>query len=266
MSKDRIAYLGPKATFTNEAALKYFGTNNIFIPVKRIKEMFYKLKNKDVDYCVVPSENSTGGSIGDTLDLFVKTDLKIYDQTTLKIKQNLLSLYKKEEITKIFAHPQSFRQCSDYITNNFSNAEIIETYSNAEAAEFAKKTKYSASIGSVLCINEYHLNLVEEEINDNKNNETRFFIISNDKQHVFKDKSLIIFAVKNKPGKLYDALKVFKDCEINMTKIESRPSQVRNWDYVFIVEYENSMKIKNNVKLIKKLKKKCSYLDYLGSY
>ncbi len=266
----KIGYLGPKATFSHEAGLKYF--QNIdekkieFIPVNKIHDIFEKIKNNELTYAVLPFENSTGGTIGDTLDLFIKTDLKIFDQIILNVTQNLLSSTTKEKIKRIYAHYQSFMQCSEYLAKNFQNVEIIEASSNAKAAILASEDKEGAAIGPLLCAKEYNLNVLEEKINNKQDNQTKFFVICKELRHIFKNKSLIIFSVPNKPGSLYKILKIFYKKKINMTKIESRPSREKNWEYVFIIEYENSKSIKKNIDLIKKLKKNCDYFDYLGSY
>lgn len=267
MKRCKVVYLGPKFTFSHEAAIKYFGEDCDYEPINRINDVFDKISLNDYDYGVAPAENSVGGAIGDTLDLFIKTDLKIYDQITLNIKQNLISLCPdKKDIKKIFSHPQSFFQCSGYIKKNFPDCECIETASNAKAAIFALEEPNSASIGPYLLAKEYGLNILEEGINDKKDNQTKFFIISKKYKSLTKRKSLIIFSLLNKPGTLYRIMKVFKNQKINMTKIESRPSKEKNWEYVFIVEYENSPNIAKNAKLIDEIKKKCDYFDYLGSY
>lgn len=262
----RVAYLGPKATFTHEAAVKYFGYNNDYLPINRISGIFQAIVDGSADFGVVPVENSTGGSVTDTLDLFIKTDLKVYDRITLQIKHNLLAPCAREEIKRVYAHPQALTQCSDYLNKNFPEAEQVAALSNAEGVRIARKEGQAAGIGSILCVNEYALNIIDKEINDNKDNETRFYIISKEKHKLLKDRSLILLSVKNKIGSLYDILKIFKRSRINMTRIESRPSRVKNWDYVFIIEYENSKCIKRNLKLLHKLKKHCNFVDYLGSY
>lgn len=266
MENKKIAYLGPKATFTEEAALRYFHENNSFIPVSRIDDVFRKVINGEADFGVVPVENSIAGTIVDTMDLFVTTDLKIYDQITIEIRQTLLSRYKREKIKKIFSHPNSFYQCSKYIFDNFPKVEYIETTSNSKAAVLALEEPFSASIGPLLCAKEYGLNVLEENINDFKHNETKFFIISKDLREEIKKKSMIIFSVPNKPGSLYHALKFFKKNKVNMTKIESRPSKMKKWDYVFIVEYDNNPDIKKVNRLLSKMEKLCDYFNYLGSY
>lgn len=267
-----VGYLGPKATFSHEASIKYFQNNREFnksiefIPVNKISDIFDKMKNDQIDYAVLPFENSTGGTIADTLDLFIKTDLKIFDQIILTINQNLLSITTKDKIKRIYAHYQSFMQCSEYISKNFKDVEIIEVSSNAKAAIMASEDKESAAIGPLLCAKEYNLNIIEEKINNKEDNETKFFVICKGLRYIFKNKSLIIFSVPNRAGSLYKVLRIFYKSNINMTKIESRPSKEKKWEYVFIIEYENSKSIKKNLSLLKRLKKRCDYFDYLGSY
>jgi chorismate mutase / prephenate dehydratase len=262
----KIAYLGPKASFAHEASLKYFGSDQEFLPVNRINDVFNEVMKNDADFGMVPAENSIGGSVGDTLDLFINTDLKVFDQITLKIIQNLLSKTEKNGIKKIFSHPQSLMQCTNYIARNFPDIECIDTFSNSKACILASSESNSAAIGPRLCGDEYGLNIIEEDINDSKNNETRFYIVSNEINNNKKTKSLIIFSVPNRSGSLFDILKIFKKLRINMTRIESRPSKIKNWEYVFIVEFENSDDNSLNEKLIIDLKRKCDYFDYLGTY
>jgi len=262
-----VAYLGPDGTFCHEAALTYFKNNNKnYIPVKRIDDVFRKVINDECLYGVVPAENSIAGTIVDTIDLFAQTEIKIYDQITLEIRQTLLSNSKKEKITKIYTHSHSFYQCSKYLIDNFPNAEYIETTSNSKAAIIAANEPNSAAIGPLLCAKEYGLKVIEENINDFKHNETKFFVISKKVEDILKEKSLIIFSVPNKSGSLFNLLKIFKKNKVNMTRIESRPSKLKKWDYIFIIEYENLKDINKIKKVINKAKKICDYFNYLGSY
>jgi len=266
MENKNIAYFGPKATFTHEAALKYFHKNNNLIPVDRIEDVFRKVINNDADFGVVPAENSIAGTIVDTIDLFVQTQLKIYDQISIEIIQNLLSKTTKEKIKKIYSHAHSLHQCSKYLLDNFPNIEYIESTSNSKAAIQSSKDPDSASIGPLLCAAEYGLDIIEKNINDFKHNETKFFIISKNPVETLKKKSMIIFSVPNSPGSLFHVLKIFKKNKINMTRIESRPSKLKKWDYVFIIEYENSAIKSHNEKLLNQMQKNCEYFNYLGSY
>jgi chorismate mutase/prephenate dehydratase len=267
MNNKNIAYLGPKATFTHEASLKYFNNdNNNFMPVNKIEDVFRKVIDNEADFGVVPAENSVAGTIVDTIDLFIKTELKIFDQVTIEIRQNLISNTAKDKIKRIYSHPNSFLQCSKYIFENFRNVEFIETTSNSKAALLAKNDIESASIGPALCASEYGLKLLEENINDFEHNETKFFIISKAEPETLKEKSMIIFSVPNKPGGLFKILKIFKRNKVNMTRIESRPSKIKKWDYVFIIEFDNPKTNLKLNKLIDQLKNACVFFNYLGSY
>jgi len=266
MENMNVAYLGPKATFCHEAAIKYFGEANNLMPVTRIDDVFRRVINGEANFGVVPIENSVAGTIVDSMDLFVTTNAKIHDEVTLEIRQNLMAKIKHEAIKKIYSHSSSLYQCSKYLIDNFPKSEYIETTSNAKAAQHAAEEPDAASIGPALCAKEYGLNMLEESINDYKHNETKFFIIAKNTSLEQKNKSMIIFSVINKPGSLYHALKAFKRHRINMTKIESRPSKIRKWDYVFIVEYENLKDPKKIKKFLKNLEKHCGYFNYLGSY
>lgn len=263
---NKVAYLGPESSFTNEASIMYFGDDSLYLSVNRIRDVIDKINNNEVDYGVVPSENSIGGTIQDTLDLFINTGLKVFDQITLKINQNLMANCSKEQIRRIYSHPQSLMQCSSYIKDNFKGVDIIESLSNSKAALIASEEEFSASIGPKLCSTTYGLKIIEENIQDSENNQTKFFIISKEIQKKLRSKSLILFSVKNKPGSLFEILKILRKFKINMTKIESRPSKVKNWEYVFIIEYENPSEEKVNYKLLNNLKKICEYLEYLGNY
>ncbi len=266
MNNSKIAYLGPEGTFTHQAALLFFGNDNKFIPVSRIKDVFSAIYSGQANYGVVPAENSTGGVIADTMDLFINTRLKVYDEIKISITQNLLSNIDKSEIKRIYSHPQSFAQCSGYLSSYFPDVELVETNSNTEAAIMATKDKNGASIGPEMGAEMYSLQVLEKGINDNKDNTTRFFIVSNICRSELRTKSVILFSVPNKFGALYYILKIFKDNTCNMTQIASRPAKTKNWDYVFIVEFENLTNQKKNKKMIEKLKRNTDFFDYLGTY
>lgn len=266
MENKNIAYLGPKASFTNEACLKYFKKNNNFMPLTRSDDVFRKVITGEADFGVVPVENSIAGTVTDTIDLFVTTNVKIYDQVSVEISQTLLSKTNKDKLKRIYSHPHSFYQCSKYLFDNFPKVEYIETTSNSKAALLAAEDKEAASIGPRLCAAEYDLNILEENINDFKHNETKFFIVAKNPQDIFKEKSMIIFSAPDRPGSLYHVLRAFKATKINMTKIESRPSKLKKWDYVFVVEYENNGDSNKVKKLLHKIEKMCDYFNYLGSY
>lgn len=260
----KIGYLGPEATFTHEAAVKYFSENEILQPRMKISDIFYAIASNEIDYGVVPAENSTGGSVSDTLDLFIETDVKIYDQLILEIRQTFLSNAK--DIKRIYSKEQSFYQCGKFLRDNYNEAEFITMFSNAAAAERAVKDEHGAAIGPVHLSSKYGLGIVNEFINDKDNNQTKFYIVSNEVRSEIRSKSLILFSVPNESGALLNVLSVLKKHNVNMTKIESRPSKRKNWEYVFIVEFENKVNEEETLVVLNEFKNLCSFYDFLGTY
>lgn len=264
--KPMVAFLGPQGTFTQEALFKYFGDDADSHSCSKIRDVFNSVIFKKTDYGIVPAENSVGGSISDTLDLFTQTDVKIYDQTSLKIKHNLLANCTKDKIKKIYSHPQVFLQCSEYINSNFKGIEIVETDSTSRAASIVKDEGNSAVIGNEILSKFYGIDIIERAVNDSGDNETKFFIISNEINPDLKSKSLILFSAKNSPGSLFKIIKIFNRKKINMTRIESRPSKINKWEYVFLIEYTNQSSREANEKLLKLIAEKTFFIKYLGSY
>jgi chorismate mutase / prephenate dehydratase len=263
--EEKIAYLGPKSSFTHEAALIAF-PNNELVEKKTIMEVFESVEKKETTFGVVPIENSSGGSVPFTLDELVSGKFFIKKEFFLKIKQNLVGNSELENIKKIYSHPQGFAQCQNWLKNNAKSIELIETTSTSKAAEISAKEKNSAAICSTLAAKEFNLKIIEENINDDLENTTRFVIISSKiNQNLEDKKSSIIFGVKNEPGSLFNALEAFKKFEVNMTKIESRPSKKKKWEYLFFIDFEGNLeetKVKN---ALKEIEKNCVEIILLGS-
>ncbi len=266
MAEKIIGYLGPRGTFTHEAAIEYFDENNKFIACDKIADVFHNVNDNLFDFGVVPVENSVGGTITETIDQFFKTQTRVYDQTSISIKQALMSSKTDSTIEKIYAHDQSFRQCSIFIRENYPNAELIEATSNAKAAISASSDPNSASIGPEICAKEYNLNILKCPINDRNDNETKFFIISKSIQGELKDRGMMVFSLPNKSGALFRIIKIFNNRKINMTKIESRPSMIKKWEYFFIVEYELKNIKDRHDRLIKEVQHKTEFFKFIGSY
>lgn len=263
----KIAYLGPEGSFTHMAAVKYFGEEgNLFFCFSRIVEAAERIEKGETDFCVVPAENSTGGLIADTLDLFVHRNLKVFDEIRIPIIQNLLSNTKREEILRIYSHPQSFLQCREYLSRCFPKAELIMANSNSQAALTASGDPFSAAIGPLCGAQLHGLQILEEAINDSKTNVTRFFILSKESSVECKGKSMILFSVPNQAGALYKILKTFRRYRCNMTQIASRPSKEKNWEYIFIIEFENLRKRKKTEEMLRKIERCCVYCNYIGTY
>lgn len=237
----KVGYLGPKGTFSYEICNKVY-PNEEKIPFKTIKETILELKNNNIEEAIVPIENSLQGCVTETLDTIIQNkDIIIKEERNVKIRQNLMAkeTYRLDEIKEIYSHPQAISQCRNYIYNNLPNAEIIESLSTALAASEVSKREYTACIGNKECIKEYNLKLLQEDLQDNDSNETKFWILSK-KVTQIKDanKITMIFTTKNQPGALYNALELFHNKNINLTKIESRPTKNKLGEYYFLIDIE----------------------------
>jgi chorismate mutase/prephenate dehydratase len=262
-----IAYLGPEATFTHQAAIKRFGSSLRYSSQKTIADVFTEVSKNRADYGVVPIENSTEGVVTHTLDMFVDSDLKIVSQIVLRVQHCLLSNARRTQIRKLYAHPQSLAQCRGWVQNHLPRVEIIETSSNARSAEFARKEKNSAAIAGALAAEKYRLPVLEYDIQDNAANATRFLVLGRQCSPVTgKDRTSIMFSIVDKVGALYQALAPFRRLRINMTKIESRPSKRKVWEYFFFVDCDGHMLDRKVAKALTLLGEQCSFVKVLGSY
>jgi len=264
----RIGCLGPLATFTHLAAIRHFGSASVIVPVITIKEVFDAVEAEKADFGVVPIENSTEGIISYTLDLFMDYDLKVSAEVMLKITHNLLSKSgDKTKIRKIYSFSPPTAQCRRWLAANMAGVPIIEATSTANAAELASRDDEAAAIASELAAEIYNLKFVEKSIEDSKHNFTRFLVISKEfPKKSGRDKTSVMFSVKNKPGSLYSVLEPFKKAKINLTKIESRPSKRKAWEYIFFVDMEGHIEDKKLKKAVEAMRDDCLYLKVLGSY
>ncbi|MCM8796872.1 MAG: prephenate dehydratase [Candidatus Omnitrophica bacterium] len=263
----QIAYFGPEATFTHLAALKRFGSQVSYMPCASITDVFTEVERGSCDYGVVPIENSIEGAVTHTLDMLVDSDLKICSQVILDISHNLLSRYPLSKIHKVYSIAQVFGQCRIWLQQNLAGRELIEVSSTAAAAKITKKEKYSACIASALAAKVYDLNIVASGIEDSPHNITRFLVVGRtDAVPTGKDKTSILFSIKDRVGALHDMLVPFKKYGINLTKIESRPSKRKAWDYYFFVDMEGHRDNPRVKKALKELEDKCKFLKILGSY
>ena len=264
----KVSYLGPSATFTHLAAKRQFGSSADYMPESTIKEVFDSVSRDKARYGVVPIENSTEGVVNYTLDMFVDSDLKIAFEIMLPISHNLLSKTgKKADIKKIYSHSQARAQCRGWLESNFPGIPVIEELSTAAAAKRVSKDTSAAAVASELAASEYNLQFVEKGIEDNKTNFTRFLVIAKESLgKTGRDKTSIMFSVKDKPGALYLILRPFARHRINLTKIESRPSKRKAWEYFFFVDLEGHIDDKGVRKAINSVKKECLFFKVLGSY
>jgi len=261
-----VAYLGPQGTFTHLAAIKKFGKKPKYIPTDSISDVFDKVDAGEAGYGVVPIENSTEGVINYTLDMFFVSSLNICAEVILNISHSLLGKSTKN-IKRVYSNPQVFAQCRKWISRSLKGVELIPASSTAKAALEAKKDRGGACIGNKILADLYGLKILASSIEDSHSNYTRFLIIAkNDSPPSGKDKTSILFSVKDRVGALYDVLSSFKSCGINLTKIESRPSKKKPWEYYFFVDFEGHKSSSSVQRGLKKLEKGCVFVKILGSY
>jgi len=263
-----VAYLGPPLTFTHLAALSHFGRSVDYVECGGIGEVFGEVDKGRAGYGVVPIENSIEGAVNYTFDMFVNSDLKICSEIYLEISHNLLSRLRDiKKIKKVYSHPQVFAQCRRWIEKNIPRAELIEVSSTSKAAERSAGEKNAACIASLMAAGHYGLRALARCIEDTAHNVTRFLIIGRDSaKPTGNDKTSIMFSIKDKVGALHDMLVPFKKNKINLTKIESRPSRLKAWEYYFFMDLEGHSSGKKVKKALKELAKNCAYLKVLGSY
>ena len=264
----KVAYFGPLATYTHLAALRHFGSSASFLPVENIKGVFDSVDSGKAEFGVVPIENSNEGVVSSTLDLFMDYELKISAEVMLEISHNLLSKSgDKSKIKKVYSNPQAAAQCRLWVESNLPGIPMLESVSTAKAAEIAAQDDEAAAIASELAAKVYDLQFVEKSIGDSKHNFTRFLVISKVfPQKTGSDKTSIMFSIKDKPGALHDILSPFKKAKINLTKIESRPSKRKAWEYIFFVDMEGHIEDRKVRRAIDSIKDSCLYVKILGSY
>ena len=261
-----IAYFGPEATFTHQAAMQKFGASLNYSAQKTIGDVFAEVSKRTADYGVVPVENSTEGVVTHTLDMFVDSDLKIVSQIVLRIQQCLMSNSPRLKIKKLFVHPQSLAQCRGWLAKNLPRVEIVETSSNARSAEMAAKEKFSAALGGVLAAEKYGLKILAQDVQDNSANVTRFIVLGRQcSPPTGDDRTSLMISVADKSGALHSALAAFRSQKINLTKIESRPSKRKAWEYFFFIDCAGHFQDAKVARAIKLLGKHCNFVKILGS-
>lgn len=264
----KIAYLGPEATFTHQAAIHHFGQQPEFVEIPTIEGIFEDVEKKRCDYGVVPVENSNEGSVHRTLDMFIETPLRICAEVSMVVSLYLLGgTDKLNEIKNVYSHPHALAQCSRWLANNLPDVPIHPVSSTAVAAKRAADEPDAAAIASKVTASIYGLNIIREKIEDYAQNITRFWVIghkSTDKSG--HDMTSIMFALKHESGALYEAIYPFSEHSINMTKIESRPLKDHPWEYIFFADMEGHVVEENIQAALKEIEAKSTFLKILGSY
>lgn len=264
----KVAFLGPLATFTHVATMQQFGLSAQLVPQKSIPAVFDEVLRGRAHYGVVPVENSNEGIVSHTLDMFMDSDLKINAEILLEISHDLLSRSGElSQVRKVVSHPQALAQCRAWLEENLPDLPLVDVASTALAAQLVAEDETAAAIASEQAGNLYGLKVVKRKIEDNPNNFTRFLVIGrNTPTRSGKDKTSIMFSIKDEPGILYRMLEPFSVRGVNLCKIESRPLRKKAWEYIFFLDLDGHVEEENIQAALDELKQYCQFLKVLGSY
>ena len=265
----KVAFQGERGAFSEDAAAKLFGRTIDFSPCIRLKAVFELVSQDKVEFGVVPLENSQAGSINETYDLLLAYPLNIFSEVILRVSHCLMALpgQKLADITTIYSHPQALAQCAEFLSK--LNVEIMPSYDTAGSAKMIKekKLKNCAAIASRRAADLYELEILAPEIETSANNYTKFVAISKQKaKPAQKNKTSLVFATEHKPGSLYRILGIFATRNINLAKLESRPSRTKPWEYVFYADFEGHVDGKVYQEAMKELQRETIFIRILGSY
>ncbi len=267
--KESVAFQGERGAYSEEAILSFFKSDVIVSPCQTLYDTFEAVLKKEVDFAVVPVENSLEGSINETYDLLLSTDLKVRGEINLRIHHSLIARpeIKIGKIRTVYSHPQALAQCRKFIRS--LGVTPVATYDTAGSVKISREKKSNgiAAIASARAASIYGMSILKEGIEDTSSNYTRFFILGfEDVPQTGKDKTSIVFSAKHAPGALYAALKEFAEKEINLTKIESRPTRKKPWEYNFYLDFEGHREDQKCKETLEYLKKKHMLTKVLGSY
>ncbi|MCP4481853.1 MAG: prephenate dehydratase [bacterium] len=263
-----VGFFGLKQSYSHLAAIKYFGKACHYSDNQTINDVFLEVEKGNIDFGVVPLENSTEGIVNHTFDLMMEKDVKIYAEVFLNIHHNFISQdVNIKTIEKVYSHSQALAQTRNWLEQNLLNIEVIAVDSTTKAAELASENIHTAAIASVPAALKYSLNILASNIEDKANNVTKFLVISKqDPQKGKKNKTSIMFSIKDSLGALYAMLLPFRSAGINLTKIESRPTKKRIWEYVFFVDFLGHKDDLEVRKALNELENQCLFMKILGSY
>jgi chorismate mutase / prephenate dehydratase len=262
-----IAYFGPHATNTHQAARSRFGASVQYVPQVTIADVFDTVARGRADYGVVPIENSTEGAVNHTLDVFMESDLRICAQILMRIENHLAAKAPVPEIRRIYSHPQVFGQCRQWLQRTLPNVELVEVGSTPRAAELAASDPNGGCLVGRMAAEEYGLPVLEQSVQDNPNNTTRFLVLSQaPSQPTGDDRTSLMFCIRDEPGALFHALEPFSRLRISMSKIESRPSKRKAWEYFFFVDVDGHAEQSPLKEALLELAKHCTLVKVLGTY
>ena len=268
----RVAYLGPAGTFSEEAALGFFGSSIVKVPCASFDEVFHAASTGAADFGVVPVENSTEGVVTRSLDLFLTTPLFIIGETSLFVQHNLLRRDNTMEgIETVCAHPQALAQCHGWLSTHLPHAERRPVASNAEGARLAGTDGKLAAIASARAGSEFGLHLVAPAIQDEANNRTRFAVVTHPQRHPQPkasghDCTSLVVSVTNRPGAVHDMLVPLKVHGVSMTRFESRPARSGQWEYYFYIDLQGHPDQPHVATALRELREACAFFKLLGTY
>jgi chorismate mutase/prephenate dehydratase len=266
----KVGYLGPEGTFTQTAVYKHFGHSVRGLPYSTIDEVFQEVESGAADFGVVPIENSTEGSVNHTLDMFLTSPLKIGGEIEMRIEQHLLGRMKGlDSVERICAHEQSLAQCRGWLREYLPHVELIGVASNATGARRARDESGTAAIGGDAAAEVYGLDIMVNNIEDRSDNSTRFLVIGRELLGASgKDKTTILVSTSGTGGAgiLHALLQPFATSGVSMTRIESRPSRRKNWDYVFFIDLEGHAEEPQLKEALAELEKNSSLFRLIGAY
>ncbi len=267
----RIAFFGPAGTFTHRAAETAarvrFGSFVEYVPGRTVQDVFELTERGDTDYGVVPVENSTEGSVQQTLDMFMDSDLKICSEILLWITQHLIGHGPVSEIKRVYSHPQALAQCRRWLVAHLPQAELVESLSTTAAVEHAAQEAGAAAIGTEEAAARYGVPVLARGIQDQVHNSTRFLLLGRETgARSGHDKTSVLFSVRDRAGALYDVLSVFARRGINLTRIESRPSRRQPWEYVFFADFVGHPEDQEVSRALEEMYAACTMVKVLGAW
>ncbi|NBB80746.1 MAG: prephenate dehydratase [Verrucomicrobia bacterium] len=264
-----IAYLGPEATFTQQAAMVNFGVSLDYRAMKTIPDVFGEVETGWADYGVVPIENSTEGAVFHSMDMFVESSLRICSQVYLPIEHCLISQSPIEQIREVHSKDQALGQCREWLRCHLPQAELVDVVSTAEATRSARANASVAAVASALSAQRYAVPIQARGIQDRDDNVTRFLVIGKTRAQPLGeglDKTSLVISLKDEPGALEKTLRPFGKRGINLSKIESRPSRKKAWDYLFFIDFLGHYEEPLVQEALAELELHCSFVKWLGSY
>ena len=267
-----VAFLGPEASFSHQAALAHFGGGIAAVPTATIPEVFDKVERGKGQWGIVPVENSAEGSVKTTLDRLISTPLTIRAEVYLRVRHCLLaSCDDLDAIRKVYSHPQALAQCQVWLRTNLPGIPLVEVDSTAGAARRVKEDKRAAAVASFLAAETYGINILAEGIEDNPGNTTRFLVIGQKPGEkgggiTGRDKTSILFGTPHVPGALQRALAPFADAGLNLLRIESFPMRDRMWEYLFFADFAGHAAEQKTEECLAELRNRTAFLKVLGSY